>query len=206
MKIINISFDEKIDSFIIETESTKFQVSYKDYEKYKLKKDMIIDAELEKELVKIESKNKVYSDALFFISYRMRTKKEIKDKLSKKYSEEMIEEVLLRLDKEGFIDDRHFTKLYIQSKLNLNKWSFKKIKYHLIQLGVENSLIDEELMILNSDHELDNARDLLQKKIVQWKKKYENHYELKNKIYNFLSYRGYSYDTINTISKEFVDE
>ncbi len=207
MIITKIGYDDKTNLFIIETQKESFQVSYEDYEKFHLQKDQEIDSDLYKNLKLIALKNKAYGDAINFLSYRIRTEKEINDKLKKKYNEDIIEIIMERLQAEGLINDSYFAKIYIESKLNSTNWSIRKVQYQLKNLGVENNIIQEELAKIDSQNaEYNNAKRIIEKQIDRWKSKYKENYLLKNKLYSYLSSRGFQYDTISVIIEEFLHE
>lgn len=207
MIIEKIAFDEKLNLFRIETEKESFLVNYSDYEKFNLHKDMEIDSELYIELKSIALKNKAYSDAINFLSYRMRTKKEMEDKLLKKFPQDICSSIVRRLTEEGLINDRNFAKVYIESKLHTSNWSLRKIKYQLHTMGIANKMADEIILELDSENlEYENAKKLIEKQIEKWESKYKDSYSLRNKIYSFLGTRGFSYDTISIIMEEFGNE
>ncbi|MGO4987980.1 MAG: recombinase RecX [Gallicola sp.] len=207
MIITKIGYDDKTNLFIIETPKESFQISYEDYEKYHLQKDQEINPDLYDKLKNIALKNKAYADAINFLSYRIRTEKEIKDKLNKKYSFEIVSSIIEKLTREGLIDDSYFARVYIESKLNTTNWSVRKVKYQLGNLGISNDVFEEELSKLDfSTSEIQNAHKLVSKQIEKWKSKYSDTYALRNKIYAYLSSRGFNYDTISAVMEEFVNE
>lgn len=204
MIIQKIAFDDKRNLFSIETEKETFLVNYNDYEKYNLHKDMEIDSELYNELKSITLKNKAYGDAINFLSYRMRTKKEMQDKLMKKFPPDLCSSIIHRLTEEGMINDHNFAKIYLESKLHNSNWSLRKIKYQLHTMGIENKMTDDIIMELDlGSMEYNNAKKLIEKQIEKWKNKYKDSYSLRNKIYSYLGTRGFNYDTISMIMEEF---
>ena len=58
--------------------------------------------------------------ALHYIGYKMRTAKEIRMKLEEKgFSEEVIEKVIVFLEKYGYADDREYCRKYVKEKLRM---------------------------------------------------------------------------------------
>ena len=197
MKILNISFDEKSNHFRVETEIDTFFVDYEDYEEYQLSKDKEINKDLLSKLHEKEILNKAYLDGMNFLSYRIRTKKEIVKKLNTKYTPSVIDATILRLEKEGYIDDSYFIKQYTNSKLGNNHWSIKKIEFELRNLGIESQILN--IFFQENDFstiEEENIRYFYRKNIKKWQKKYEDSYKLKNKAIQFLLSKGFNYNSI----------
>ena len=204
MIIISIDYDTIKDLFIIQTDTDKtFHINYDEYEKYNLSLDMEINKELENILELSENFESAKEIALNFMSYRVRSKSEIIQKLKKsKFDNNTIDEVLIYFEENNLINDKEFASLYIQDKLNLNNWSKKKIKYELLKKGLNKSIIDSALdELFDIDIEYDKAYNLLKSKIPLWEKKYDK-YKLKQKCYQFLYSKGFEYSIISNIIDE----
>lgn len=198
--IQSIIFDEKKASFQICLEKTEFRISYEDYISLNLS---VGDKITDKDLRILEHKhllNQAYSVSVRFISYRLRSKKEVRDRLIKnRYSEAVILETIHNLEKNGYLNDELFAQTFTEEKLHLNHWSLNKIKYELYRKGISDEII---VSIYDNclDHaDYDNALKMTENKISFWKEKYQNSYQLKNKIYQYLSSKGYQYSTIQDI-------
>lgn len=204
MKIISIDYDSIKDLFTIQTDNNKiFHINYDSFEKHNLAVDMEITQELENLLTISENFESAKDIALNFMSYRVRSKSEIVQKLKKsKFDNNTIDEVLFYFEENKLIDDREFANLYIQDKLNLSNWSKKKIKYELIKKGINKVDIDSALdELFDTEVEFDKAYNLLKSKIPIWEKKYDK-YKLKQKCYQFLYSKGFDYSIIQSIIDE----
>lgn len=131
-----------------------------------------------------------YHQALQFIEIRKRSKEELKGYLLKKnIEEELIEEVIAKLEHEGYIDDQSFAKSYISDKLNLSNDGLIKIKKTLGNYKVDENIIDN--LLSNIDvQEINDRIDKLIEKQMRINNKYSGNV-LKNKIYNYLINLGY---------------
>ncbi|MGL4343750.1 MAG: RecX family transcriptional regulator [Cellulosilyticaceae bacterium] len=152
------------------------------------------------------SKNKVYSDeeyealleklllekakfrALDYISYKMRTAQQVRDKLKTlEYEEWIIEEVIAFLEKYGYVNDEDFARRYIQYQLQYNKKSLRKVKSELYEKGITRVTVEspEQIQLW----EIENITSLLEK----------YHYDedldtkMKNKITSRILNRGFEY-------------
>ena len=205
MKIINIEFNDKKDKFEIKTDnSEKFLLSYDNYENFNIENDMIIDDELHKILLSTSKFEEAFEISLNFLSYKLRTEKEIVNKLkSKNFDNQIIEEVIERMKKLDLIDDFNYAKVFINDKINLTNYSKKRIINDLYLKGIDKKIYENYLNEhLDFDFELEKAEQIVSTKINLWKQKYQG-YLLKNKIINFLLQKGFDYNISKIVSDKF---
>ena len=190
------------DRFVLEFDNgKKTKISYEKFNELNLSKNIPISNEMYTVLINEDNFENAKSKIFNYINFKLRTKKEIYNKLiSYKINEEQIKEIMDFLERNEVYNDKLYAKSYINDMLELKKWSIKKIKYELIRKGIDEYLLEDIFyeMNINDDIEFQNALYLI-------KNKYKNmdfsnlEYKDKNKIYNYLSYRGFSYDTISSV-------
>lgn len=152
------------------------------------------------------SKNKTYTDeeyaellekilvqkakirALDYISYKMRTTKQVEDKLKDlEYEMWVIEEVIHFLEKYRYLDDKQFAERYIEYQMQYNRKSFRKVKSELYEKGISKVEYSDAKQI--EEWEIKTVTYLLEK----------YHYnedldmKMKNKITNRIISRGFDY-------------
>ena len=202
MIIKNIEFNDKKDKFVIETDTKEsFLLSYNDFERYKIHNEMTIDDELYTHLLNISKFTEAFEISLNFLSYKLRTEKEIITKLkSKKFSIEIIDEVIAKLKNLDLLDDYNYAKIFINDKINLTNYSKRRIINDLYQKGIDKRIYEDYLEnVFGYNMELDKATQIVETKINIWKEKHEG-YDLKNKIVTFLLQKGFSYDVAKQVS------
>ena len=202
MIIKNIEFNDKKDKFVIETDTKEiFLLSYNDFERYKIHNEMTIDDELYTHLLNISKFTEAFEISLNFLSYKLRTEKEITTKLkSKKFSSEIIEDVIEKLKNLDLLDDYNYAKIFINDKINLTNYSKRRIINDLYQKGIDKRIYEDYLEnVFGYNMELDKATQIVETKINIWKEKHEG-YDLKNKIVTFLLQKGFSYDVAKQVS------
>lgn len=147
---------------------------------------------------KLKRDNKIcilVNASIKYINVRLRSIKEIKDYLLKKEEDtDLIDEVISRLMKMGYLDDRRFTEAYIKDKLNFTSWGDYKIINELNKLGISSLDIEDNIDLLNDDILNERMRKIIDKDI-RTNKKYSG-LKLKNKIYNHLLTSGYSKEKV----------
>lgn len=144
--------------------------------------------ELDKILVESESKL-TFSKASDLLATRLHSKNELRLKLLKRgYSSDAILLALEKLEEYGYINDREFALLFVQSNA---KHSKQMLKNKLATKGVSAETIDDALSKVSADDELENAIKLAEKYL-----KNKNFEDNKNKLYVFLARKGFSNSVI----------
>ena len=98
------------------------------------------------EISKFNMQYEAYYLALKSINSRFKSEDEVRKMLkNKEYDSEIIEFVIDRLIKQGYLNDQLFAKLYINNQIVTTNRGPLRIKKDLLDKGVSNSIIDEEL-------------------------------------------------------------
>ncbi len=145
-----------------------------------------------------KAKYTAFDTAVYLLTYKNRTVKEIEDKLkSKGYSETEIDKAVKKLKEYSFVDDENYTLLYIKS--NLDKKGEKLIRRELEQKGIERELIRTKIDELEiSEKEEEKIEAIFNKRFINMNL---DDIKIQNKIYSFFLRRGFSYDKIGKIVK-----
>lgn len=183
-----------------------FPVSLNVLTKFNLKKGQEITPDQKEEIVNEEIFDKYLKKTLRFINYKIRTKKEIKDRLYKYLYKDIKDEktknylhsrVMDHVESMGLIDDRSYVKAYIEGKKlkGIPPGKFK-IRNFLLKKGVSREIIEECLQDYVRETELEGARKQAEKKI---KKLDLNTKKDKQKLWNYLYRKGYSSNVIRAV-------
>lgn len=137
--------------------------------------------------------------ALKFLSFRPRSKKELQGKLlqyaiKKGISQKAVDRVLTDLSNQNFINDEDFIKWWVDQRRSFKPKGERAVIIELTQKGIERDLIKKVLSGGDKQNEYDLAVQAIKKKINTYK--YLSEKEIKIKIGNFLSRRGFDYDII----------
>jgi regulatory protein len=166
--------------------------------KHKLEVDMEIDEEFIGTILKAEESTKAINYAIYLLSKKDRTKKEIADKLKDKgYDDEIASNVLNKLSEYNYINDEIYCGKYINDKSKFSKYGINKIKAKLYAKGVDKEIISKEILKIDNNLEFENALTLAQKKLCSIKD--TDKYKIKAKLSNHLVAKGYSYDTVKAV-------
>lgn len=170
--------------------------------KFALHKDMMVTSQLLEEIQASENDHKLYSQALNYLSYGLRTEKEILDYLYKQNakkdlasSDEVIQQTLARLKDLGYLNDREYAKSYVRTKYSLNNKGPNVIANELRIKGVEEFDIQDALMEYPEEEQRNNIESLIEKYLKSNKKLSVK--MLTTRLYNHLLTKGYHKDLVN---------
>lgn len=168
--------------------------------KYELLLKKEIDDKLLKEIIKENKKIESYNIALKFLNTKLRTEKEIKNKLNN-YDIDSINYTINRLKENGYLNDELYIKSYINDSINLKLIGQNKIRYELKKLNFNDTMINKYLDNFDSDIWLQKIRKIINKKIAS------NHnlsgMILKKKIISELISKGFINEQISLVIEEF---
>lgn len=164
------------------------------FAKSRLKVGSYIDNKLLNNILNNVQEHKIKEKALNIISYRPRTKKELKDKMKDKFNEDSIDSVINRMEESGLINDREYAKSYAYHLYQNKGYAIKRIKYELMHKGIDSEIISNVLENEEFDEEL-NLEKIIEKKNMR---NIQDDKE-KRRVLSYLQRLGYSWDKINSV-------
>lgn len=183
-----------------------FPVSLNVLVKFSLKKDQEITPQLKEEIINEETFDKYLGKALDFINYKVRTQKEVNDRLykylykdikDKEVIEDLHSRVMSYIAERDLVDDENYTISYIEGKkLKSTPPGRYKIKEFLLKKGVNPKAIDKHLSSYSSELELEGARKQAEKKAGKLNLKTKKN---KQKLWDYLYRKGYSSDVVRAV-------
>ncbi len=150
-------------------------------------------------LEEIQSKDelkKAYAKGIDIVSRRLNTEKEVRDKLKRKeYAPLTINKTIEKLKEYGYVDDEVFLEQYLSFKGSTQ--GPRKLKYDLMQKGIDEYLIDTALENLKEDEysrclEIATSRLSSISDTLEMSKKY-------NRLAGFLQRKGYGFGVIKEV-------
>lgn len=205
MQVTNISYSKSKEVFeVVFEDETKLLLNYNIFEKYKVSVDMDFSENEIQEMKYFSDIERAKSRAINYISGKLKTKYEVRLKLKEKdFTEDIIDEVINILEKEEYLNDRLYCEVFIEDKKQLNGYGKNKIKSLLIQKGVSKSVFEDFLDEFEYEEEFDNALKMGIKKLNLLSNE-EDVFKKKQKLINYLAYRGFSFDVINDVLREIL--
>ncbi|MBF1295208.1 MAG: regulatory protein RecX [Parvimonas sp.] len=205
MQVTSINYSKSKEVFeVIFEDETKLLLNYNIFEKYKVSVDMDFSEDEILEMKYFSDIERAKSRAINYISGKLKTKYEVRLKLKENgFAEEVIDEVLDILEKEEYLNDKIYCEIFIEDKKKLNGYGKNKIKSLLIQKGISKNIFEDFLDEFEYDEEFDNALRMGIKKLNLLSNE-EDKFKKKQKIINYLTYRGFGFDVINDVLKEIL--
>ncbi len=136
------------------------------------------------------------------LSYRDRSKKEIRDKLVLKgYNPTVVETVIGDLTSVGLVDEKRFARAWIRDRLQVAHKGKRIAQLELVKKGVPKDTIAEAFNEEPADEEA-----IALEVVAKYGKRLKNLEPRKRKkrLYDLLLRRGFSFNTIQTVLK--IDE
>ena len=132
-----------------------------------------------------------FDTALYYLTFRDRSRKELCDKLVEKgYNEEEIEDAIGKLMSYGYIDDERYAKSYICSQMRAK--GRRRIAMELSGKGVDAGMTRELFAELAPD-EGETIYDLLEKRYGNLD--FDDESQMR-RMYSFFARRGFRYEDI----------
>ena len=155
-----------------------------------------------------DSLHRSYLQAIHFLSYRMRSKQEIRTYLQKKdVNSTIIEEILIKLEKEKYLNDLEFANVFVRDRMNHSSKGPRLITKELREKGVELELINQAMEQYDYEKQFEVALKWAQK---QRRKKNNQSYQKQNEQLKInLTQKGFTSDVVNDVfleTKEMMDE
>lgn len=205
MQVVNINYSKSKEVFeVVFEDETKLLLNYNIFEKYKVSVDMDFSEDEILEMKYFSDIERAKSRAINYISGKLKTKYEVRLKLKENgFAEDVIDKVLDILEKEEYLNDKVYCEIFIEDKKKLNGYGKNKIKSLLIQKGISKNIFEDFLDEFEYDEEFDNALKMGIKKLNLLSNE-EDNFKKRQKIINYLAYRGFGFDVINDVLKEIL--
>jgi len=152
---------------------------------------MLSECEL-KELVGSEALQQCQKAALRLLSYRPRSETEMRERLGRRFTGDVVEAVVLQLGQKGMVDDSAFATFWTENRQQFSPRSKRLLKRELKQKGIAPELIDESL------DGVDDGESAYQAAKKRGRGMLGEYDAFRRRMGAFLGRRGFSYDVISS--------
>ena len=172
--------------------------------KFQLKSGVDVPRDILGEIVEEAEKFRASEAAYRYLTRRPHSVFELRMKLKKKgFSGGIIKSAIDKCLENGYLDDEKFAIAWVKSRLAAKPRGRKMLMAELYSKGVDReiskSVVDQALAETSED---ELALKLLHKNRNRLMS--QNSVDLRHKIYNFLSYRGFGFQAIHAAADEFI--
>lgn len=144
-----------------------------------------------------DESTEVYVSALNLLTRREHSRHELRRKLLSRYPnrQEVVDEVLVRLERESYQSDERFAEAYVRSWGAKGK-GVQRLRQELRARGIEESLIEQVLSPLS------DADAAMKRILLVWQKKFAQpprDIQEKHRQMRFLLYRGFRQEEVERL-------
>jgi len=160
--------------------------------------DIISDQKLN-DILESESKSKVYNSAINLLSYRMRSKSELNERLIRKgYSKDIIADVINILELKGYINDEKFAIAFAKEKVKNKLIGPNALKFEISSHNLDLDLVDKTI---DSIYEMFPQEMIINRLIAKWKvgSSIKKDLHIKSKVINRLKNKGFYWINIEKV-------
>lgn len=148
------------------------------------------------ELQRQDNQEVAYQYGLLVLSYRPRSTTELRKKLvDKGYSDEVIEQIIERMEQNGLLNDLTFAQSWVDNRSAFHPRSRRAMVMELHRKGVTDEVIDQALGDSGNEDELAyQAASRQARKLANLDRN-----DFRTKLGAFLGRRGFNYETIRPV-------
>lgn len=129
-------------------------------------------------------------------AYQDRCVFEVTEKIKQfNLNESETQQLIKELQDNRFLDEERFVESFVSGKFKIKRWGRIKIKHHLIQKRIANSLIQKGIYEIDEQEYEATITSLLLKKNKELKVSLSE-YEHQAKLFNYLISKGFEFETI----------
>ncbi|MFZ4521644.1 MAG: regulatory protein RecX [Bacteroidales bacterium] len=136
-----------------------------------------------------------------YCAYQERCNEEVESKLIQwKVAPVRIRKIKILLNREGYIDEERFARIFACGKFHINKWGRIKIRHELKIRKIPETLIQKALEEIGDDDYRRTIHELILKKMSEIK--ISKHLNMREKIITFVTGKGFEFDLIIKVLTE----
>ena len=136
-----------------------------------------------------------------YCAYQERCVKDVRDKLKTfEIPEEEKAKILDYLLDNRFVNDERFAKSFVRGKVNQSGWGVNKIRFHLIQKGIEKDIIEEALGQTDEEAYRQRLIEILKTKAKTVKA--DSDFEKKRKLAAYAMQKGFEGSLVWEVLKD----
>ena len=136
-----------------------------------------------------------------YCAYQERCVKDVSEKLKTfEISEKDREEIINYLIDNKFVNDERFARAFVRGKINQSGWGLNKIRFHLMQKGIDKEIIEAALDTFDEEVYRQRLIDILQSKARTVKA--ANDFEKNRKLAAYAMQKGFEASLVWEVIKE----
>jgi regulatory protein len=168
----------------------------------RLHKGQVLSEQEISDLRNIDEVSQALDQAVRLLARRPYSSAEIRRHLeSKQVASPIVEEVLTRLERLEYVDDRAFAQYWIENREQFGPRGPRALRYELRQKGVADDVIQAALDELDTH---DSAYRAARAQARRWRGLSQQ--DFRNRLGSFLARRGFEYDIVREVANQLITE
>lgn len=159
-----------------------------------------IDDEDLHEIIRLSNEKRAKEKALWLISYRDHSKKELADKIKRTCDEKSADKAVERMEELGLVNDESYALHYAQKLIFTKHMSKNAVVYELARKGIDKELAAEIL----DEIEVDSSEQI--RIIIDKKYKNISDEKIRRRAVAALQRLGYRWDEIKGVIEEYAED
>ena len=159
-----------------------------------------IDDEDLHEIIRLSNERRAKEKALWLISYRDHSKKELADKIKRTCDEESADKAVERMEELGLVNDESYALHYAQKLIFTKHMSKNAVVYELARKGIDKELAAEIL----DEIEVDSSEQI--RIIIDKKYKNISDEKIRRRAVAALQRLGYRWDETKGVIEEYAED
>lgn len=153
-----------------------------------------------KEIIALSNERRAKEKALWLISYRDHSKKELKEKIQRTCDEASAEKAVERMEELGLVNDESFARQYARKLIFQKKMAKRAAVYEMSRKGIDKETAEAVLDKIDVDYR-EQIRVIIEKK-------YKNitDEKIKRRAVAALQRLGYGWDDIRAVLDEYSND
>lgn len=151
-------------------------------------------------IIILSNEKRAKEKALWLISYRDHSKKELTEKIKRTSDEQSAEKAVERMEELGLVNDKEFAKRYANKLIFSKHMSKTAASFELSRKGIDRELCEE---ILN-DIDVDERQQI--REVIDKKYKNISDEKIRRRAFSALQRLGYGFSDIRAVFEEYIEE
>lgn len=160
------------------SDQSKLKVHEESLVKYELLPGRIISEDMLDNIKTSIEFDRAYIKAIQYISYKIRSTQEVIDYLKDDYTVDIINQTIIRLKEERYIDDAHYATSLSNTIFNTTDKGPKHLERKLFEKNIDENIIVEEVERFNDKVDKGRIQRITQKELKKYKGS-SSHFEMK---------------------------
>jgi regulatory protein len=152
-------------------------------------------------LQKQDEIERAYERALNFLSYRPRSKAEVRRNLGKDVEEPIIDAVVERLMRARLLDDGEFANYWVENRVQFKPRGARALRQELWQKGIPDAVIAEALEDFDEQDAARRVAEAGARRMARLKPR-----DFRRKLSGYMARRGFSYAVIKPLVEEMLEK